>query len=193
MTLRALATAPLLAAALLLALFSAPVVRADEEKARLSDIVVTNTRDDLLVYLQAQGCFTEPITEAVLNGVPTTFSFFVSLYSIRDFWMDKEIADLTINRTIKYDSMKKEFTVIRSEDPDNPLRTHSFSEAKKAMAEVNSLQVVSLSRLEKGRPYQIKAKASLDRVTLPLYLHHVLFFVSLWDFETDWYTINFHY
>ncbi|NQT10914.1 MAG: DUF4390 domain-containing protein, partial [Desulfobacteraceae bacterium] len=41
--------------------------------------------------------------------------------------------------------------------------------------------------------YQIRAKAELGKLTLPFYLHYILFFVSLWDVETDWYTIDFIY
>lgn len=162
-------------------------------KARITDFVVTNTRDDLLVYLTVKGCFTKEMEEAILSGIPTTFSIFISLSRVRNFWYDKEIAEITITHTIRYDTLKKEFSVIRSKDPERPLVTRDFSEAKKNMAEVDSLEIVSLSKLEKGSPYQIQAKAELDRVTLPLYLHHVLFFVSFWDFETDWHTINFYY
>ena len=61
------------------------------------------------------------------------------------------------------------------------------------MSEIDSLKTVPLSRLEKGSQYQIRAKAQLSKLTLPFYLHYVLFFVSLWDFETDWYTIEFMY
>jgi len=39
----------------------------------------------------------------------------------------------------------------------------------------------------------LRVKAELEKVRLPLYLHYVLFFVSLWDFETDWYTVDFIY
>ena len=42
-------------------------------------------------------------------------------------------------------------------------------------------------------PDQIRAKAELSKLTLPFFLHYVFFFVSLWDFETDWYTIDFIY
>jgi hypothetical protein len=31
----------------------------------------------------------------------------------------------------------------------------------------------------------------MSKTTLPWKMHYVLFFVSLWDFETDWYTIDF--
>ena len=61
------------------------------------------------------------------------------------------------------------------------------------MAEIDSLRIIPLSGLEKGRQYQLSAKAELNKLTLPLYLHYVLFIVSLWDFETDWYTIDFIY
>jgi len=70
---------------------------------------------------------------------------------------------------------------------------NSFPHAQKLMAAVDNLKVVSLDNLIKGQQYQIRAKAELNKLTLPLYLHYVLFFVSLWDFETDWYTIDFIY
>jgi hypothetical protein len=50
-----------------------------------------------------------------------------------------------------------------------------------------------LAQLVKGDKYQLRIKAELDKVTLPLSLHYVLFFVSYWDFETNWYVINFKY
>ena len=166
-------------------------VRAEE--ARITDFVVTNTRDDLLIYLTLKGCFTKDIEEAILTGIPTTFSIFASLSRSRSLWFDKEIADLTITHTITYDSLKKEFTVVCSEKEGPPLVTRDFSEARKAMSEVDSLKIVALDKLEKGHKYQVQAKAELDKVTLPLYLHYVLFFVSAWDFETKWYTIDFMY
>jgi hypothetical protein len=66
-----------------------------------------------------------------------------------------------------------------------------LDEAKKWMTEINSLKIVPLDRLEKGEQYQLRVKAEVSKKTLPLYLHYILFFVSLWDFETDWYTIDF--
>jgi hypothetical protein len=68
-----------------------------------------------------------------------------------------------------------------------------FAAAKKAMAEVKGLKVAPLQRLIKGNKYQLRVKAELQKVRLPLNLHYVLFFLSLWDFETDWYTVDFTY
>ncbi|BBO69140.1 hypothetical protein DSCA_30700 [Desulfosarcina alkanivorans] len=161
--------------------------------ATLTNIIVTNTRDDLLVYLSVEDAFTQKIEDAVKRGVPASFSFFVNLYRTRGMWFDKKMADLTIEHTIKYNSLKKEYAVSRSWDTSSPVIVQSFDAAKKLMTEIDSLKVIPLGLLEKGKQYQIQAKAKLSRVTLPYYLHYVLFFLSLWDFETDWYTIDFIY
>ncbi len=160
--------------------------------ARLTNIIVTNTRDDLLIYLNVEGAFIDEMKKAILSGVPTTFSFFVTLYKVRNLWFDKNLADIKTTHTIKYNNLKQEFTVTRSESGESVV-TQSFGEAQKLMGEIDSLKIVPLSMLEKGSHYQIRANAELNKATLPYYLHYVLFFVSLWDFETDLYAIDFIY
>jgi len=162
------------------------------QDARLTNIIVTNTSDYLLMYLNVEDAFIDEIKKAILSGVPTTFSFFITLYKVRNLWFDNNLADLKISHTIKYNNLKKEFTVIISESGKSVV-TQSFVEAQKLMSEIDKLKIVSLSMLEKGSHYQIRANAELNKVTLPYYLHHILFFVSLWDFETDLYAIDFIY
>ena len=65
-------------------------------EARLTDIVVTNTRDYLLAYFSVADCFTENMKSAIDNGVSTTFTFFLKLYEVRDWWWDRNIADLKV-------------------------------------------------------------------------------------------------
>ena len=163
------------------------------QDASLTNIIVTNTRDDLLLYLTVKDAFPPDIEETIESGVPATFSFLIHLYRVRGFWMDKEINEMVVTHTIKYDNLKKEYSVTRSWDGNRPQVVKSFNEAKKLMKEIDSLPIVSLSELEKGKQYQIRAKAKLSELTLPFYLHYILFFMSLWDFETDWYTIDFIY
>jgi hypothetical protein len=161
--------------------------------ATLTNIIVTNTRDDLLVYLSVEGAFTPKMEDAVKNGVPASFLFFINCYRNRGLWFDKKLTDMTITHTIKYNSLKKEYSVTRTWDTNSPVVVQSFDAAKTLMTEIDSLKVIPLGVLEKGKQYQIQAKAKLSRVTLPYYLHYVLFFLSFWDFETDWYTIDFIY
>jgi len=163
------------------------------QEASLSNIIVTNTRDDLLVYMTVDGAFREKMKQAIMSGVPATFSFLITLDRVRNLWADKEVLDLKVSHTIKYNNLKKEFSITRSWENGKPLVTQSFEEAKKWMSEIDGIKLISLNRLEKGKQYQLSAKAELNKRTLPFYLHHVLFFVALWDFETDWFTIDFIY
>ncbi len=163
------------------------------QEAKLANIIVTNNRDDFLIYLTVEGAFQDKMKMAILSGVPTTFSFFITLYQNRKMWPDKKIADVKIIHTIKYDNLKNEFFVRRSWKNGKPEVAQTFDAAQKLMAEIDSLKIIPLDKLEKGKQYQLRAKAELNKLTLPFYLHYVLFFVSLWDFETDWYTIDFIY
>lgn len=170
--------------------FPSPLQAAE---ATLSDIIVTNTQEDLLVFFDINGCFTREMEEAILNGIPTTFTIVIKLYRTRTAWLDDSIASITLEHTIKYDSLKNEFRVTRSETDNTELVVKDFEDAKKAMAEVRNIRVVPLNELQDRGKYQLRVKAELEKVRLPLYLHYVLFFVSLWDFETDWYTVDFIY
>lgn len=164
-----------------------------DNNAVLANIKLANTRDHLLTYFEVRNAFTDKINQAVQNGIPTTFSFYVSLYKTGNSMLDKKIADIEIKSTVKYNSLKEEFSVSRPWKDEKPAVTNSFEEAKSWMTEVDNLKIIPLKDLIKGDKYQIRVKAELDKVTLPLSLHYVFFFVSFWDFETDWYLINFTY
>ena len=166
---------------------------ASADEPRLENIIVTNTRDNLLVYLTAKNAFPEKIVEAIQSGVPTTFTFYINLYRVRGLWLDKKVTSVQLSHTLKYDTLKKEYIITRSWEEKRPLTVKSLIEAQRLMSEVDSLEIVALDQLDKGRQYQIRAKAELDRMTLKFYLHYVLFFLSFWDVETDWHTIDFIY
>jgi len=163
------------------------------DEARLTDIVVTNTKDYILIYFTVRDCFTEEMNRAIENGINTTFTFFVRLYEIRDFSLDKMIADIKVSHDIQYDNLKKIYKVRLSESDEKPIFVQDFNEAKELMSEIVGVRVAELSNLRRGARYKVYMMAELDTIRLPFYLHYVFFFLSLWDFETDWYTVEFRY
>ncbi|HKK91273.1 MAG TPA: DUF4390 domain-containing protein, partial [Desulfobacteraceae bacterium] len=144
-------------------------------------------------YFDVNQAFTKKMKQAVLNGIPATFSFFIAIYRPRDAWFDKKIAEKEIRSTLEYNSLKETFTITRPWNSSATSVTDSFEEAERQMTEIDNLRVVPLEELTRNEQYQLRIKAELDRVTLPLYLHHVFFFLSWWDFETNWHTIDFVY
>ncbi|MGM0452872.1 MAG: DUF4390 domain-containing protein [Thermodesulfobacteriota bacterium] len=177
----------------LIGFFSVTGTPASANAAQLSNLVVSNTRDNLLLFVRVEGAFTEKMKEAVLNGIPTTFSFLVKLEEVHTLLPDKTITEFKVNHTIKYDSLKKQFVVKRSWEDNRAMTTSSFAEAQQWMSEIKSLSVVELNKLDKGTRYQVHAKAELDKVQLPFFLNYVFFFISLWDFETSWQSVDFVY
>ena len=183
----------LIFALMVIVLFSIVPEISSAKEARLSDIIVTNTRDHLLTYFNVKDCFTEEMDQAIMNGISTKFTFFVKLYEIRSSWFDRKIADIRLTHTIEYNTLKNEFNLILPEQNKKKVKTKDFDGAKELMADVVALKVIRLNKLRKGAFYQIRMKAELDKIELPFYLNYVLFFLSLWDFETDWYSVAFRY
>ena len=128
-----------------------------------------------------------------MNGISTKFIFIVKLYEIESAWFDRKIADIRLTHTIEYNTLKNEFSLLLPEQNIKKVKTKDFDEAKGLMADMVALKVIRLDRLKKGVHYQLRMKAELDKIQLPFYLNYVLFFLSLWDFETDWYSVVFRY
>jgi hypothetical protein len=173
--------------------FLLPASLAHGRKASLSDIAVTQGRNQVLLFLKVNDCFTGEMDKAIENGISTTFNFSITLHEVRGLWWNKKIADLTVSHEIQYDSLKKVYRVRLSEKEDKVIVVSDSEEAKGLMSEIRGLALADLGDLERGRTYQVRMMAELDKIRLPLYLHYVFFFLSLWDFETDWYTKEFKY
>jgi hypothetical protein len=174
----------------ILILVSTPPLHA--ENAEIRDLLVTNNSTHLLVYARVMNCFTKDMDAAILAGIPTTFTFLLDLYQVRSRWMDKKLIRLTVRHTIKYDNVKRLFYVTSDGDKE-PASCQDYESAKQAMADLNGVPVALLKALKKGEYYYVQIKAKLDKVRLPLHMEYIFFFVSLWDFETDWHQEGFYY
>lgn len=166
---------------------------AGAQEARLKNITISSTEEKLLVSMEIEGAFTQDVMEAILKGVPADFSFLVKLDRPRSWWANEELADIEATHTIKYDNLKKEFSVFRSWIDKKPILTQSLAEAQALMTQIERLTIIDINRMQKNQQYELRAKAELSKMTLPFYLHYVFYFVSLWDFETDWHSVVFVY
>jgi hypothetical protein len=137
------------------------------------------------VSFEVENCFTERMEEAIRSGIRTTFTFYIDLYQKRSWWKDRKVDSVEFHHTVQYHPIQKVYQVTLRENRSS-LATSSLEEAKKLMARVKELEVRSSSPLKPKAPAYFRMKAELDPVRLPLHLEYLFFFVSLWDFETDW-------
>jgi hypothetical protein len=156
---------------------------------KITDILVTNNEEKVLLYARLVNGFRTEMESAILAGVPTAFTLYLNVYQVRSLW-DKKISSNEIKRTITYDNLKKTFSIY-SDTEREPAIFPDFESAQKAMADFNGIVASPMSVLEKGKNYYIEMKIKIDKVRLPLGMEYIFFFVSFWDFETAWYQQNF--
>jgi len=178
---------------LALALFWGGGQPALAQNATIEELIVTNSSTDLLLFLTVNNAFTKQMEEGIKNGIPVTFNFYVKLERKRNTWLNQQLVSLQFDHTLSYDTLKEEYSIVRSETSGQTFRTKSLAEAKKAMAQLNGPPIVPLKSLLPEAGYLLRVKAKLAEKTLPLYFHYVIPFLSLWDFETEWYTVEFRY
>ena len=183
-------TVPLL---VLAALFLCPPAHADGDlEPTIEDIIITTSSTDLLLFATIKNSFTETMLEGVRNGIPLTFRFDIQLDKVRNKWFDATLVEETINHTLSYDAIKETYQIDFSEK-SRPEVTRSQEKAKQLMAELSGLKVIARKELIPDAAYALQIKATLVENTLPLGMHYIIPFTSLWNFETDWRTIEFRY
>ena len=154
--------------------------------AELTNLIVRNSNDQLQVDLSIKGIFTEEMKAAVSKGLPISLTFLILLYEVRDYWFDDKIMGKTALHDIKFDVLKKEYRIRRSWEKRPSSIIKDFEKAQRLFFEIKEFDVISLKRLKKGKQYQLRVKLELDGKKFP-------FGGFPWEFETDWYTLNFIY
>jgi hypothetical protein len=155
------------------------------QKASIKDVNVKGKNGAWKVSFDVENCFTEKMEEAIQSGMRTTFTFYVDLYQKRSWWKDRKVASHEFHHTIQYHPIQKVYRVTLEENHSSPVAS-SLEEARKLMSKVKEFEIQPSSPLKTGIPAYFRIKAELDPVRLPLHLEYLFFFVSLWDFETDW-------
>ena len=158
----------------------------------VKDIIITNNAQNVLLYAGLVNCFKTEMESAILAGVPTVFTIQLQVYQVRPYLWDKTITNSEIKRTIKYDNLKKTFSIVTN-GQTAPAVFADFESAQKAMADLSGIVIAPLKALTKGNNYYLMMRVKIDKIRLPLHLEYLLFFVSFWDFETAWYKQYFSY
>lgn len=168
-------------------------VAASEPTPEIKDIIVTTSDNNLLLFATVKNSFTQEMIEGVRNGIPVVFTYYLELVKTSSNWLDTTLVESTVTRTMTFDSGKQEYRVAFSDQNGKVVTTIDLEQAKLLMAEINGIKVIDLTRLVRDAPYAIHFKVTLKKGSLPLGLHRLLPIPALWDFETDWRTIEFRY
>ena len=164
-----------------------------DKKAHLTELTATASETHLIVFGTLQNSFTSEMIEILHSGIPLKFNFFIELFKTAKDWPDEQIVSLNFYHEMSFDTLKETYNVTLEEQNNKVLSFKSLFEAQKVINEINGARVVELKELVPNNSYKLKVRAELYRKTLPLSLQKVFPFLSWWDIETKWHTIELRY
>jgi hypothetical protein len=171
----------------------ASATNAMAQEPRLKNITLSGTDDRMVLSMRVEGAFTPDLIESIRKEAQAEFTFLIRLYRDRGMWLDEKLASFDLTHSLHYDQSRQVYVIYRSWATAPLVETRSFAEAQALMSTIGRIDILPLAQMQRGEGYELRAKAELSRITLPYYLHYVFYFVTLWDFETDWHSVYFIY
>lgn len=179
---------------LLLLSFSTPCLgEKTARKVTIKDLTATTSATHLIVFATLENSFTSEMIEILHSGIPLRFSFFIELYKTAKNWPDEQVTAFSFDHIMTFDTLKENYRVTLEENNNKVQPFHSLFEAQKLVNEINGVKVVELTQLIPDNLYKFKIRTELYQKTLPMSLHNILPFLSFWNIETEWHTIEFKY
>ncbi|MDO8948438.1 MAG: DUF4390 domain-containing protein [Desulfocapsaceae bacterium] len=179
--------------ALLFLLQTTHAQASEDGDVHFSDLIITTSKTHLLLFGIINNGVTDEMLQGLQNGIPIQFTFQVELNKTEKNWTDLQLVTMQFQHILTYDTLQESYRVEINEKNRKNESFSKLSDALKSMNEINGLLVIELSQLIPDSSYQLRLKSTLYEKTLPMKLHYIVPFVSWWNVETDWHTIEFTY
>ena len=159
----------------------------------LEDFVISSEKNRISFSLRVANPFDHEIKSLLLNGVSQkiSLSIKVKVSRINLFLVkfNRKVKDITYTHKIKYDNLKKLFTVGRTTGTKT-IETTSYKEAVQMATKFEDITLLQGNQLERDRDYQVEVRTEIRKVRLPFHLEYLFFFLSAWDRKSNNYTID---
>lgn len=147
-----------------------------------------NSQDNLILNFQIEKAMSKDLFDILDSGLPIKFTYWIKIKRPRELLRDEILLDRTLIRVLEKDNLKNRYRV--AIEGDSPRDYAKIEEAIAIMSRVDGLDLFPVKTLEINPPIFLQIKAQLNKFKLPFRLHYLLTFVSYWDFETEWYTLE---
>lgn len=135
-----------------------------------------------------------PISEAVrrglVEGVPLTLEVDLDIERVRQLLPNSRVAELTQRYRLQYNAVSAHY-ILRNENSGQQESLGTIDEAIAHLSEVHSLPALDKALIAADRRYEGRVKAKIDFGTVPFTLRLLMFWVSDWHRESDWYAWTF--
>jgi hypothetical protein len=135
-----------------------------------------------------------PISEAVrrglVEGVPLSLEVDLDIERVRQLLPNSSVAELTQRYRLQYNAVTARY-VLRNENSGQQESLGTVDEAIAHLSEVHSLPALDKALIAADRRYEGRVRAKIDFGTVPFTLRLLMFWVSDWHRDSDWYAWTF--
>ena len=176
----------------LFAALIAPPLRADGLEGRFEVRSADLELKDGVYHLNAR--LDLPVSDAVRRGlqegVPLILEVDLDIERVRQFFPNSRVAELTQHYHLQYNAVSARY-VLRNDNSGQQESLGTIEGALELISEIRNLPVLDKSLIQRDRRYEASVRAKVDYGTVPFTLRLVMFWVSDWHRESDWYTWTF--
>jgi hypothetical protein len=153
---------------------------------RISNLVVTNSDQMLVVSLVLLGALPEGIVEGLGTGIPATVRFQLELWQFSPWWVDRRVVAKLVERQVVYDVLTKEFRVspLQGEERE-PYVTRDVWEAERVLSEIRGFRLTPTGHLRPDDLYYVRVRAEVRSGAPDSSYSRILPFASS-HVETGW-------
>ena len=141
-----------------------------------------NTRLDLPV--------SDAVRRGLAEGVPLGIEVALQIQRVRQLLPNSTVAELTQRYHLQYNTVSARY-VVRNDNSGQQQSLDSMQAALDEISEVRDLPVLDKALIAPDRRYEASVRARVDYGSVPFTLRLVMFWVSDWHRESDWYTWTF--
>ena len=135
-----------------------------------------------------------PISDAVrrglTEGVPLALEVDLDIERVRQLLPNSRVAELTQRYRLQYNAVSARY-ILRNENSGQQESLGTLDDAIAHLSEVHSLPALDKALIAADRRYEGRVKAKIDFGTVPFTLRLLMFWVSDWHRESDWYAWTF--
>jgi hypothetical protein len=130
--------------------------------------------------------FSDPVLEALDNGVPLTLLMRLKVRRYRNWWMDDTVFSERRKLDIRYHPLAKSYQLTQ-ETSGIPQNFASLSALLDAMGAIRGWRALPVDSLEPGEEYLAAFSVHLDIEALPLPLRPIAYVSPSWYVASPWF------
>jgi hypothetical protein len=132
----------------------------------------------------------DPVRRGLAQGVPLSLELDLVIKRVRQLLPNSSVAELTQRYHLQYNAVSARY-ILRNDNSGQQESLGTIDEAIEHLSEVHSLPALDKALIARDRRYEANVRAKIDFGTVPFTMRVLMFWVSDWHRESDWYAWTF--